>query len=388
MVSGSAAASSRTETSSSKDVFYRLVRTISGRSVTNDAGPAPPLPQTESDVQQPLEMTQSDSSHVPDKRKLGVGDKLWKLSQDLPLKLRRNSKSGLASPRMTTGEVSTTTDPDRVPALQAGHARILSTVAEQADSNRVLLENAPPTSTDTLSPATLAQRLRDLIDPLPFPTFSSPIKPPKLAPRDDNGRPITPPSASPVKDNRLIALLSSATFMNGSNAGDRHRPSIWELLESLGVPPHGFPETQSTGEGTEDGNGGGMDPPADNEPHYAGTSSVMVYSPLIPGKEDIVELGELIPITIEEEIVQNAVAATSWTSMWPLSLITGWTQSNTQVGVMENSLRGGFSGDFYVYSDITSMDASGRKVRVKTTSAWVPSTTKMSFQVMWWGYRL
>lgn len=384
MVSGSAAASPRTEASTSKDVFHRLVRTISGRSVTNGAGPAQPLPPAEGVPQhQPSETTQSEtstSSHVPNTRKLGVGDKLWKLSQDLPLKLRRNSKSGLASPRVTTGELSTTTDPGRAPAFgQVGHARILSTVAEQADANRAL---PPSTSTDTLSPATLAQRLRDLIDPLPFPTFSSPIKPPKLAPRDDNGRPITPPSASPVKDNRLIALLSSATFMNGSNA-DKHRPSIWDLLETLGAPPHGFPETQSTGEDTDDGDGS-----SGHEPRYAGTSSVMVYSPLIPGKEDIVELGELIPITVEEEIIQDTVAPTSWTSIWPLSLITSWTQFDTQVGVMGDSLRGGFSGDFYVHSDITSMDASGRRVRVKTTSAWVPSTTKMSFQVMWWGYRL
>jgi hypothetical protein len=82
-------------------------------------------------------------------------------------------------------------------------------------------------------------------------------------------------------------------------------------------------------------NGGGDN---DEQPDYAGTSSVMVYSPLIPGKDDIVELGELIPISVEEEVIYDAAASKQWTSVWPLSLLPNWPQFHTQAPVMKTPL--------------------------------------------------
>jgi hypothetical protein len=265
-----------------------------------------------------------------------------------------------------------------------GHGKMLSIVDERVeDIQASTLPSTTKTDDHSLSPTTLAQRLRDLIDPLPFPSYSQTVKPPKLPPRDKQGRPIPPQPSTPVNDSKLIELLSSATFMNGPRAETKSRPSVWELLEGLGVPPHGFPELKSAE--PDNGGTGSSDPPIDGQPDFTGTSSVMVYSPLIPGQDDIVELGELIPVSIEEETIYDISDSKSWTSIWPLSMLPGWPQFRMQAAVMEVP---DFSEDFIVHTDVTTINESGKKVRLKTTSAWVPSTTKMSFQAMWWGYRL
>lgn len=389
----------RADAPNSQNVFNRLVRTMSGRSVANDNIATPPAvttQATETGTNQASEGTQSAtsvSSQTQNKRRLSIGEKLKKLTQDL--RPRGRNKATLSSPEITTGDVSGVTIGGNESELeQVHHARMLSVVMELAEGQDPP-PNEPSSSTGlvapSLSPSAFAKHLRDLIDPLPFPTFSTPITPPKLPQRDKKGRPMSPPTATPISDSKLIALLSSATYMNGSKAGDKSHPSVWNLLEKLGVPPHGLPSTeeQPLGEdGTEGRGEDGTDQPGSNDPgFFSGTSSVMVYSPLIPGNEDLVELGELVPISFQEEVVHGASAATSWTSIWPLSLISGWTQFGIQTAVMETPTHS-FSGDFLISSDVTTVNSSGKTVRVKTTSAWVPSTTKLSFQVMWWGYRL
>lgn len=380
---------------SSQNVFKSLVRTMSGKTVAdNHISASSHVFTTQSarpETNQTLERTQSAkslSSQTSNQRRFNIGERLKRLTQDLPL--RGNDKGALASPKITIGEVPNVTIDDNEPEIQqVRHAKMLSVVMESAEGHDPL-PNEPSSSpnSDSLSPTAFAKRLRDLIDPLPFPSFSTPVTPPKLPVSDKNGRPISPPVASPISDSKLIALLSSATFMNGSNAANKPRPSVWDVLEKLGVPPHGFPLTeQQPSRGESEGKQDSTDP-SDNDPNFfSGTSSVMVYSPLIPGKEDLVELGELLPIAVQEEVVHDVSAATSWTSMWPLSLISSWTQFGIQTAVIENPTQS-FSGDFLVSSDITTVNNSGKTVRMKTTSAWVPSTTKLSFQAMWWGYRL
>lgn len=380
----------KTETPPKDAYLHRLVRSMSGRDIVNSNASASPdvvsVDHEHSGSTPTLTRTQSAtslSSQTSRKRGWSVGDRLKKLSLDLPLKLKRNAKSEPASPRVTLVE---TEDTSAGADIAVGHRKMLSMVDEGVEDSQVgSTSSTPNPDGHSLSPTTLAQRLRDLIDPLPFPSFSYPIKPPKPTPRDKKGRPIPPTSSYPIKDSKLIELLSSATFMNGSQSGGKPRPSIWELLEGLGVPPHGFPEEQSIDRGNREGDGD--EQPVDSEPDYSSTSSVMVYSPLIPGKDDIVELAELVPFSVEEEVIYHAAASTSWASVWPLSLIPIWPQSSTQGSAIESPSCRDFSGNF-IHSDITSIDISGRKFRVTTTSAWVPSVTKMSFQAMWWGYRL
>lgn len=381
MVSGVYESTTKAENSGTKDVFFhRLVRSMSGRDIANGNGSGLTTSEnTRYDSELRNQSSTSLSSQKSQKRKFNVGERLKRLSHDLPLKLWTNSKSEPASPRVSSIEVEDTGN--NAYDVTSRHGKMLSVVDERMEDTQAGM--IPSTAKhESLSPATLAQRLRDLIDPLPFPSVSYPIRPPKLPPRDKKGRPIPPPSSS-IKDRRLVELLSSATFMNGSRSGVKPRPSVWNILEEMGVPPHGFPEERVDG-----GGGESDDPPIDDQPDYSGTSTVMVYSPLIPTKDDIVELGELIPVSVEEEPISNTTLGKSWTSLWPLSMLPGWPQYKTQAPVMEDPLRGGFSQDFIVRSDVITMDDSGRRLRLKTTSAWVPSTTKVSFQVMWWGYRL
>ena len=257
MAPGPRESTTKTETSSTKDVFlHKLVRSMSGRDIVNGNVATSPgvTPIGREDVPS-LARTQSAtslSSQASRKRGLSVADRLKRLSLDLPLKLRRNGKSEPASPRVTLVEAEETDTSTRDTAI--GHGKMLSMVDERVEDTQPGTNSSTPNPDNhSLSATTLAQRLRDLIDPLPFPSFSYPVKPPKLPPRDKNGRPIPPKSSSPIKDSRLIELLSSATFMNGSQSGDKPRPSVWEILEGLVVPPHGFPEAQSS----EPNNGGG-----------------------------------------------------------------------------------------------------------------------------------
>ena len=380
--------------SNSQNVFNRLVRSMSGRSLANDnIAASSAVTTTETGTNQASKSATSVSSQTQNKRRLSIGEKLKKLTQDL--RPRGRNKATLSSPEITTGDVAGVTISGIESELeQVHHARMLSVVMELAEGHEPP-PNEPSSSTGSaapsLTPSAFAKHLRDLIDPLPFPTFSTPITPPKLPQRDKKGWPISPPTATPISDSKLIALLSSATYMNGSKAGDKSHPSVWNFLEKLGVPPHGLPPTeeQPSGQDETEGRGDdGTDQPGRSDPgFFSGTSSVMVYSPLIPGNEDLVELGELVPISFQEEFVHDALAAASWTSIWPLSLISGWTQFGIQTAVMETPTHS-FSGDFLISSDVTTVNSSGKTVRVKTTSAWVPSTTKLSFQAMWWGYRL
>ncbi|KAF8875874.1 hypothetical protein CPB84DRAFT_1853144 [Gymnopilus junonius] len=89
---------------------------------------------------------------------------------------------------------------------------------------------------------------------------------------------------------------------------------------------------------------------------------------------DLVEIGEQVPV-----IVNEVSAPTSWTSIWPLSL---WYGNASEVNPPSPET---------VLTDArtrTSLDGHGRVGKTQTVQAWVPSTTKLSVQALWWGYRL
>ncbi|KAF9042485.1 hypothetical protein BJ165DRAFT_1487366 [Panaeolus papilionaceus] len=254
---------------------------------------------------------------------------------------------------------------------------------------------ATPSKPPPPEPESLAKKIQDLIDSMPFPQpgegKSIPIvKNPKPPARDKDGRPIPPPNATPVKDSKLLAFLSSATIMNGSDTGRR---SIWSVLESLGVPPHGFPPTNDKDEERTtppDSGEGGHDTDGDGSPDiFADTSSVMVYSPLIPDRKDLVELAELVDL--EGNSVDGGssypVAGTSWGQVWPLSAI--WNSSSIANASGDTSpVIHRVSSEVVISGTRTGVDGNGNPVRIRTARAWVPSDTKLSVQAMWWGYRL
>ncbi|KAF7305198.1 hypothetical protein MKEN_01235000 [Mycena kentingensis (nom. inval.)] len=97
---------------------------------------------------------------------------------------------------------------------------------------------------------TLTRRIRGIF-------ASTNAEPPPLP---DDGRPEPPASAVQIEDPELISLLSSPEIMNGQ---DGRRQSVWSMLE-----------TSSPAAGSN-------------------RSSVMMYSPLIPTSESVIELAEM-----------------------------------------------------------------------------------------------
>ncbi|TDL28046.1 hypothetical protein BD410DRAFT_739446 [Rickenella mellea] len=211
---------------------------------------------------------------------------------------------------------------------------------------------------DRPEPAKLAQRIQALLASLPrisTPTPSTsqpddtPIPPltstlpvetsPSGATRPPKMRP------TPVNDTKLYAWLSSATVMNGSVS--RGRDSVWHVLETLRVvSPRGLPDCE---------NGGG----AVGEDEYIErpSSDVMLYGPLIPDENSHVEIArsEIVSLEEEETVLERIEDATE---------------------KVEERLTG--------------------KAKIKATEppptvqkvVWIPSTTKVSLQTTWWGFRI
>ncbi|KAJ7043013.1 hypothetical protein C8F04DRAFT_925263, partial [Mycena alexandri] len=206
----------------------------------------------------------------------------------------------------------------------------------------------------------LVQKIRGLIDSLPALSsrfLSSPKDPTIL---DSDGRPIPPPGAVRVQDPDLISLLSNPDVMNGS---DGRRRSVWSMLEAIKPP-----SVES-----------------DENYEYVGSdrSSVMMYSPLIPKADSVIELAEVedAPVPSGSSSGGWSFPSWEWSNLWPFS---GWKTAD--VAVVEPALT----------SLLLAPDVSVPQTAAPTTESrvaparrvWVPSTTELSFETTWWGYRI
>ncbi|KAF6755090.1 hypothetical protein DFP72DRAFT_1067819 [Ephemerocybe angulata] len=79
------------------------------------------------------------------------------------------------------------------------------------------------------------------------------------------------------EDKEVLKSLQSATIMNGGKDKEEGRTTVWDVLQQLQW-------------------GGGKERGRDGEDERSDMGSVMMYSPLIPGKKDIVELAEVAPV--------------------------------------------------------------------------------------------
>jgi hypothetical protein len=151
--------------------------------------------------------------------------------------------------------------------------------------------------------------------------------------------------------------------MNGSSGEGRQ--SVWSVLDDLGAPTHGKTEDD---EG--DGKGDGGDQTSDS-----GDWSLMLYAPLIPTKTSKVEVARSLIVTAEPSA--GLMPETSlWKIRWPWAKqkpeVPSTPTKDPTMGAPDNGTAGkGKEGNIPVE----------RRV-------WVPSTTKVSLQVMWWGYRM
>ena len=142
----------------------------------------------------------------------------------------------------------------------------------------------------------------------------------------------------------------------------------------------------------------------------AAPNSNPTSSPIFPTQSDFVELAELVPYDtnpgeVEEERdvavnsesgdrvrTQDAPAGRpSWTLMLPFSK---WSRSKdqTQQPISQPPLSRGGPQEQPAPSQVgtnNNIDANSPSTRtVKSQRAWVPSSSKISLQVFWWGYRL
>jgi hypothetical protein len=209
-------------------------------------------------------------------------------------------------------------------------------------------DEAPP------PPATwIARKIQEMIDAFPpgNPPSGSTSAPSPNEPSTLN-QPANSSQPPPPVDSKLAKLLATAYIMNGSIS--RGRKSVWATLEKLGPPPHGLHR-----------DGGGAEDDGDDR------LSLMICSPLIPDSKELPEIASchMETIVFEAEVEgeqSNTVQATKWP--WPFSKWTGNDEGGPTPGEDKGKAR----------------EVPGkRQVRV-----WEPSLTKLSIEVLWWGYRL
>ncbi|KAJ7118848.1 hypothetical protein C8R44DRAFT_575099, partial [Mycena epipterygia] len=180
--------------------------------------------------------------------------------------------------------------------------------------------------------------------------------------------PIPPPGAVRIQDPDLISLLSNPEIMNGS---DGRRQSVWSMLET--IRPPNLENVESVDENDE----------------YAGSdrSSIMMYSPLIPNADSVIELAEL-----EDAPVARAGPSSgswlstfqwpSWSTVWPFN---GWKAKD---GTEEQDITPGQSPAIHVTESEPPPNSVEERRQVPVQRIWVPSTTQLSFETTWWGYRI
>lgn len=360
----------------------------------------------------------------------------------------------------------------------------------QIDSLSTLPETCTDGSTDNTThrpqepepeAAILAKNIQRLVSSLPLPTLtatpnpiippnptlqSSPFSTPTLSQANFLSSPYSPESPFPtvtpptdnsqpqpqLKDTRLIALLSNASFMNGSS--QKGNPSIWSILESFHRTSSPNPNQENshldpTITGTQH-DSSQIQPLKEDEPPpppalnmyqsqmsnqssssmvFSDTSSIMVYSPLFPTQSDFVELAELVPFDAESDerglqveervgsefdsevvsgnvstgngVSQEGQGGAPWTLVWPFSIWYGPDQSQRSISQTASLMGNGGvatverrSAEFItsINPDTDSPTTPNHRIRSvksqKSIRAWVPSSSKISVQAFWWGYRL
>ncbi|KAJ7700247.1 hypothetical protein B0H14DRAFT_2417353 [Mycena olivaceomarginata] len=235
----------------------------------------------------------------------------------------------------------------------------LNAVLESLTSEGASSAETEPSNSPTQPESTfLAQKIRGLIDSLP--ALSSRFLPSSKDPPvvDSDGRPIPPPGAVRIQDSDLISLLSNPDVMNGS---DGRRQSVWSMLEEI-RPPSAGSVPESVNESYE----------------YAGSdrSSVMMYSPLIPNADSVIELADVeeVPVVLKAPHRRDGGCSVHG----PTGQIFGSSMDGRRI------IWGNPKPHPLQFPPQPQPPRVGPPVR----RVWVPSTTQLSFETTWWGYRM
>lgn len=257
------------------------------------------------------------------------------------------------------------------PTTPAGDEEVAAAVAEQVDEVPPPLTPAPEAEApdrqtshaDVPEPTFLARKIRDLITSM----MPAPPSGDAHTPGDAD-----PPPPAPVRDTLLVKMLSSATIMNGTFS--KGRQSVFAILDRLKSPwAHNHPRADGSG-GAQEGH--------EERLEEDDNSSVMLYGPLSPDSDSVVELAQSEVISLEEDEEPGT------------STVVGDNDNPEQPAVGEPSQNSGtrkgwpnLQWPWYGMKGKARAEASEKRVHVGE-KIWVPSRTKISLQVMWWGYRM
>ncbi|KAL7285673.1 hypothetical protein ACG7TL_000778 [Trametes sanguinea] len=232
----------------------------------------------------------------------------------------------------------------------------------------------PSTGGPDPEPLPLARKIQSLLSSLP--PFLTPLPPstpddgPSETPKQNPDSGADPSTTPVIDDSRLISLLSSPAMMNGSLS--RGRESVWALLDNLRLKSIVSP---SSPPGTDSGSQASASE-VSAEAAVEDDDSIMFYGPLIPDATSEVELarseivsvdenGTIVDVLLDDAPLPDAPQAKArFGGIWP------------------------FSGGAPSKSASPSTPATTEPKVLVEKRVWVPSTTKLSLQVMWWGFRL
>ncbi|KAG8968435.1 hypothetical protein FRC03_007377 [Tulasnella sp. 419] len=159
--------------------------------------------------------------------------------------------------------------------------------------------------------------------------------------------------------------------MNGdpedSSGQQNRRTSVWNVLDRM------VPYTQPSG--------GLPATSADNNQTFE--ASLMLYAPLIPDEDSHVILAKskLIEVVAAEKtpVLPKVVAKGVFSALWPEKFKLRFKKK-------DGSKSSSSDIEAQAPADTTPQNKKGEKS--SEVKVWIPSKTKLSLQVAWWGYRL
>ncbi|KAK7047939.1 hypothetical protein VNI00_006267 [Paramarasmius palmivorus] len=278
-----------------------------------------------------------------------------------------------------------------VPSL--GHVHSYYEEPESDDSDSAEDDDDGTDSTE------LANRIRSLTETLasrsrPMLDSSTPPQIPERVLRDSiTGQPVPFPDAAFLTDKDMIDKLKNTLVMNGHDGPHGKQmlsKSVWDVLDSFKAPSAhkwcaGLPDDYASSTGPLN------TLPTSSEPHIiADDSSVMMYFPLVPDESSQVELAQsnIVPMTTphaDKEKPKMKKLLKRYRMYETFKKDEGEVERGKTLTWKFWSLKKRLTSPSAEV--ITSPAPTTPNPEVKER-VWVPSSTNMSVQALWWGYRI
>lgn len=239
-----------------------------------------------------------------------------------------------------------------------------------------------PESAAKLSPPSTPPKLTETPQPAAGSASESVADRPPSPPPENFPQP-NPTSAALIQDSTLISQLSSATIMNGSLS--KGRESVWAILDRLGLSSRtgsGFsikngssPKGKSKADPEKVNVDSDLKKVAKGDAEVPGSEDVMLYAPLEPDDASVVEVArsEVVEMSDDEGTVVDGGDSDNEKESAPV-----------RKAANSKSIQKKDEPEAQPQQVKTKEAEKPKKEKV----VWVPSTTKISVQVTWWGYRM